>query len=121
MELEPDQGATRLLWFEQADGSTALLPADHEERVAVLTVALGAARDDKAAVLLLLRVKADASLDANYRRMVMVQAVEQLFYVLLHGATPFEVVLIGARLPALINAAKAPLAQDSLPGSRDGR
>ena len=118
MTHESDE--SRLLWFEQADGSTALLPADHQNRVAALAAALGAAEDDKSSVLLLLQAKADASLDANYRRMVMVQAVEQLFYVLLQGATPFEVVLIGARLPALINAAKAPLAQDFLPGSRDG-
>lgn len=119
--MTDDQGDSQLQWFEQADGSTALLPADHDERVGQLTVALGAARDDKAAVLLLLHVKADVGLDANYGRMVMVQAVEKLFYTLLHGATPFEVVLIGPRLPALINAAKAPLDRDSLPGSRDGR
>lgn len=97
------------------------MPADHEQRVAELAVALGAALDDRAAVRKLLLVKADAALDGNYKRMVMVQAVEQLFYVLLHSATPFEVVLIGARLPALINAAKAPVAQDFLPGSNDIR
>lgn len=112
---------SRLLWFEQADGSTALMPADHEQRVAELAAALGAAPDDKAAVRALLLVKADATFDSNYKRVVMVQAVEQLLYVLLHGATPFEVVLIGARLPALINAAKAPLAQDYRPGSHDNR
>ncbi len=119
--MTDDRSDSQLQWFEQADGSTALLPAHHDDRVAQLTVALGAARDDKAAVLLLLEVKADAGLDANYGSIVMVQAVEKLFYTLLHGATPFEVVLIGSRLPALINAAKAPLAQDSRPGSRDGR
>jgi len=119
--LTDGQNESRLLWFEQIDGSTALMPADHEDRVATLAARLGTATDTKAAVLALLEVRCDDALDPNYRLIVMVQAVEQLFQALLHGATPFEVVHVGARLPALINAAKAPLGRDFLPGSRDGR
>jgi hypothetical protein len=115
---EPENDS-RLLWFEQADGSTALMPADHEDRVATLATRLGTATDTKAAVLVLLEVRCDDGLDANYRRMVMVQAIDQLFQALLRGATPFEVVHVGSRLPALINSAKAALGRDFLSGSRD--
>lgn len=44
---------SRLLWSEQADGSMALIPAEHESRVEGHIVGLGAAQDAESPLRLL--------------------------------------------------------------------
>jgi len=106
-------------WLEGAGGELSLLPTDHEDRVNALADGLLGAASEKAGRLLLSAAKGDPALDPGYGHFVTVAAVERFVSYLLHAATPFVVAQHGGRLSAYILTAKAPLAGDYLPGSRD--
>jgi hypothetical protein len=96
-----------------------MLPADHAERVRLLSLRLYDAPDGRNGRRALLEVKADASISREYGRSVMFDAIRNLFTTLLEHGTPIEVAVIGSRLPEYINAARSPLATDYLPGWQD--